>query len=542
MLLRYTMGLLTLTLALILAGCAEESSPPTLPNILLIVADDLGYTDLGAFGGEINTPHLDQLALQGVRFSNFHTSASCSPTRAMLLTGTDNHLAGMGSQGGLATPLQKQSPAYANRLSPGVPTFVELMRDAGYRTYMSGKWHLGATADSLPSARGFDRSFALMEGGGGHFDDTPLFKQYGRANWLEDGEPVVLPEDFYSSDEVTERLMSYIEATPQGEPYFAYLAFTAPHWPLQAPAEDIARYRGAYDEGWDVLRAARMAAAKRQAVVAADAQAVDIEAGLEPWSTLDAMAKAEAAARMEVYAAMVDRMDANVGRLLGLLRARGDLANTLVVFISDNGAEAHDMENHPRHGTWLEEQFDNSLGNIGSATSYVALQVGWARAGAVPFRASKSKVSEGGIRVPGFVTLPNTLGGVDAGRVDDAYMRVMDLGPTFLQVAGSQAPASMMGRSLLPRWQGGDAPYAQDEVIAYEVYGRRGAQRGDWKVLLQEAPYGTGEWQLYNLAQDPGEQEDLSAEHPELRQSLIEAWQSYAHSVGVIAPETPIPY
>ena len=246
MLLRYTMGLLTLTLALILAGCAEESSPPTLPNILLIVADDLGYTDLGAFGGEINTPHLD------------HTSASCSPTRAMLLTGTDNHLAGMGSQGGLATPVQKQSPAYANRLSPEVPTFVELMRDAGYRTYMSGKWHLGATADSLPSARGFDRSFALMEGGGGHFDDTPLFKQYGRANWLEDGEPVVLPEDFYSSDEVTERLMSYIEATPQGEPYFAYLAFTAPHWPLQAPAEDIARYRGAYDEGWDVLRAARI--------------------------------------------------------------------------------------------------------------------------------------------------------------------------------------------------------------------------------------------------------------------------------------------
>jgi len=531
-----------LLLGLVLGGCAQSESPAARPNILLIVADDLAFTDLGSFGGEIATPHLDELAFAGTRFSHFHASASCSPTRAMLLTGTDNHLAGMGSQGGLATPVQSRSSAYQNRLLASVPVFPELLQDLGYRTYLAGKWHVGATADSLPSARGFDHSFALMEGGGGHFDATPLFQQYGWANWLEDGERVELPADFYSSDDITDKLMTYIAGTPDGQLYFAYLAFTAPHWPLQAPEQDIAKYRGRYHQGWDVLRAARMQGAKQQGVVAAQAQAVDSEAGLQPWSSLSTTARVEAAARMEVYAAMVERMDTNVGRLLDFLQARGELDNTLIVFISDNGAEAHNMEIHPRHGTWIEDNFDNRVENIGTASSYVALQVGWARAGAAPFRASKSKVSEGGIRVPGFVKLPAAMRAAAVGEVDAAYMRVMDLGPTFLEAAGGAAAATMRGRSLWARWQGGAPPYADDEAVAYEVYGRRGAQRGHWKVLLQEPPYGSGDWQLYNLAMDQGEQEDLSAEHPELRQSLIEAWQRYADEVGVIPPEQPIPY
>lgn len=521
-----------------LAGCAESpppASPP--PNILLIVADDLGYTDLGAFGGEIKTPNLDALALQGIRFTNFHTSASCAPTRAMLVSGTDNHLAGMGSQSGLETEQQAQHRAYRNALLPEVPTFMEGLQQAGYRTYMAGKWHLGSAAESLPSARGFDRSFALMEGGGGHFDDKALLQRYGKAHWLEDGAPVTLPADFYSSDFLTDRLLTYIDSTPAGQPYFAYLAYTAPHWPLQAPAESIAKYRGRYAAGWDALRAARMAGAIAAGVVPPTARAVDFEAGMEPWSELDADGRAQALARMEVYAAMVDRLDENVGRLLAQLRARGDLQNTVIVFMSDNGAEAHDMESEQIHQGWLRANFDNSLENIGTATSYTALKASWARATAAPFRASKSKVSEGGIRVPAFVNLP----GGEA-NIDDAYMRVMDLGPTFLTLAGASVPDSMQGRSLLERWQGGAAPYAADEVIAYEVYGRRGAQRGDWKVLLQEPPYGTGEWQLYNLASDLGEQEDLSAEHPVLRDQLIQAWQQYADEVGVVLPEQPIRY
>jgi len=527
-----------LSLALGLVACAQEPvSEPPRPNIVLIVADDLGYTDLGAFGGEIATPNLDTLALQGLRLTNFHASASCAPTRAMLMTGTDNHIAGMGSQGGLQTQGQAQHRAYSNRLLPEVPTVSEGLRDAGYATYMAGKWHLGAEPESQPVARGFERSVALMEGGAGHFDDTGLFERYGDADWLEDGEPVVLPADFYTSDFLTDRMMSYIGDTPQDQPFFAYLAFTAPHWPLQAPAASIEKYRGQYDEGWDILRGLRMAGAIAAGVVPDDAQAVDFEAGMALWTELGTEEQAQALARMEVYAAMVDRLDENVGRLIEFLRQRGEVENTIFVFMSDNGAEAHDMESDVVHGDWLTSNFDNSLANIGTATSYTTLQASWARATAVPFRASKSKVSEGGIRVPAFVAMPGLAAGVD-----DAYMRAMDLGPTLLQIAGGEPEPDMMGRSLLDRWRGGAAPYGEHDVVAYEVYGRRGAQRGNWKVLLQEPPYGTGEWQLYNLAQDLGESEDLSDEHPQLRAELIAAWQQYADSVGVVLPEHPIRY
>ena len=524
---------------LCLSGCGDAPPPAASapPNILLIVADDLGYTDLGAYGGEIETPNLDALALQGIRFTNFHTSASCAPTRAMLVSGTDNHLAGMGSQSGLETEQQAKHRPYRNALLPEVPTFMESLQQAGYRTYMAGKWHLGSAPESLPSARGFDRSFALMEGGGGHFDDKALLQRYGKAHWLEDGIEVPLPPDFYSSDFLTDRLLTYIDSTPPEQPYFAYLAYTAPHWPLQAPAESIAKYRGRYAAGWDALRAARMAGAIAAGVVPPTAKAVDFEAGMVPWSELDADGRAQALARMEVYAAMVDRLDENVGRLVAQLRGRGDLQNTVIVFMSDNGAEAHDMESEQIHQGWLQANFDNSLENIGSATSYTALKASWARATAVPFRASKSKVSEGGIRVPAFANLPS-----GEAKIDDAYMRVMDLAPTFLTLAGATIPDSMTGRSLLDRWQGGEAPYAADEVIAYEVYGRRGAQRGDWKVLLQEPPHGSGDWQLYNLANDLGEQTDLSAENPVLRDELIQAWQKYADEVGVVLPEHPIRY
>jgi len=528
-------------------GCAptEEVTDATgvkqdRPNIVLIVADDLGYTDLGAFGGEISTPNLDQLANNGVRLTNFHTSASCAPTRAMLLTGTDNHIAGMGSQGTLVTPQQAKHRAYQNRLLPEVPTFTESLQKAGYRTYMAGKWHLGYVQESRPAARGFDHSFALMQGGAGHFDDTELFADYG-ATWLEDDEPVVLPTDFYSSDFLVETLKKYISGTPSEQPYFAYLSFTAPHWPLQAPATSIAKYKGVYDAGWDLLRAKRMAGAQAVGVVPIDAEAVDFEASMVPWNALNELEKADAVARMKVYAAMVDRLDENVGLLLKHIEARGELDNTVFIFLSDNGAEGHDMESPTRHGEWLTENFDNSVNNIGTKTSYVALKTAWARATAAPFRDSKSKVSEGGIRVPAFFSLPNQAGN-GGGRIDSAYMRVMDLGETILELAQGEPNAQSMGRSLLPRWRGGVAPYAEDEVIAFEVYGRRGAQRGPWKILLQEPPYGTSEWQLYNLDRDLGEQEDLSDEHPKIRTALIAAWTEYAREVGVVLPEIPPRY
>ena len=529
---------------LILTSCqsGDEAAQPAgqnqrPPNILLIVADDLGYTDLGAFGGEIATPNLDELAHQGLRLTNFHTAPSCAPTRAMLMTGTDNHLAGMGSQGGLETELQAASRAYLNKLLPEVPTVAEHLSRLGYRTVASAKWHLGHEAEHLPNRRGFDRSFVLLQGGGGHFDDTPLFERYEKAYWLEDDQPTSLPEDFYSTDFMTDKLLSYIEETPVDQPYFAYLGYTAPHWPLQAPAESMLPYRSTYADGWDELRSRRMQGAIDAGVVPPDSVAVDFEAGMKPWADLSDQQRLIESKKMQAYAGMVSRLDENVGRLLAALSDRGDLDNTVIVFLADNGAEAHPMELYLSNAEWVAENFDNSLASIGTRHSYVSLGPSWARATAAPFRASKSKISEGGIRVPAFISLAGSRTGIDR-----SYMRVMDLAPTFIALAGGDVPADMMGRSLLPRIMAGEVIYPPDEVVAAETYGRRMARQGDWKVLLQDEPYGTGDWQLYNLADDPGEQNDLSQRFPEKRAMLIEAWQEYADAVGVINPEVPIRY
>ena len=530
-------------LTLFALGCAEEAEPPTepakAPNILLIVLDDLAYTDIGAFGGEIATPNLDDLAFKGLRFSNFHAGPSCAPTRSMLMTGTDNHLAGMGSQSGLATEMQKTHRQYQNRLLPDVPTIAELLQAEGYHTVASAKWHLGDD-DALPSNRGFKRSFVLMPGGAGHFDDTPMFSHY-TADWREDGAPFTLPEKFYTSDFMTDKVIQYIGEADDDQPWFAYLGYTAPHWPLQAPPESIAKYEGRYDEGWDVLRHARLEGAKRMGVVDAAASGVHSEVGSGPWSELTDEEKIRQSKTMAIYAAMVDRVDENIGRLVKVLEERGELSNTVILFMADNGAEGHRMELARDNATWIPENFSLALEDMGTKDSYVVLGPSWARAGAVPFRESKARLSEGGIRVPAFVYLPSNFQDVDQG-VDGAYMRAMDLAPTFLDIAGSEPPVAMMGRSLLDRWLGGVEPYGKDEVIAAETYGRRMAQRGDWKVLWMEEPYGTGDWQLYNLAQDLGEQEDLSEEFPKVREELIAAWEAYAEEVGVVLPETPIYY
>ena len=531
------------------AGCAQEAQqaqqavPLKQPNILLIVADDLGYTDLGAFGGEITTDNLDAIAREGIRLTNFHTAPSCAPTRAMLLTGMDNHQAGMGSQKGLETPLQAQTPEYQNRLSPEVPTIAEQLAALGYRTLASAKWHLGADPETRPGARGFDRSFVLMEGGGGHFDDTPLLLRYGAAHWFEDDEPFELPEVFYSTDFMTDKILQYIGETPADQPFFAYLGYTAPHWPLQAPVADIEKQSGNYDAGWDALREQRMKGAQREGVVDAQAEAVATEPGTALWGSIDESAQKFASRKMEIYAAMVERLDTNVGRVLQQLEQSGRLDNTLIVFASDNGAEAHPMEVYPQNIEWVANTFDNSLENVGSADSYATLGPSWARATAAPFRDSKSKISEGGIRVPAFVSLPASLRDASLTQsIDNSYMRIMDLAPSFIELAGGEPPPTMEGRSLLSRWVGGESPYGANELVASETYGRRAVQRGKWKALLQGPPYGTGEWQLYDLQADLGEQNDLAEAHPQVLAELVEGWQAYAHRVGVLLPETPIGY
>src|SRR6516225_4922698 len=325
------------------------------PNFLIIVADDLGFSDLGAFGGEITTPRLDALAFAGLRLSAFHSAPTCSPTRSMLLTGTDHHIAGLGTMAESLTDELRGHPGYEGYLNDSVVTVAELLRDADYETLMSGKWHLGLTAHRSPAARGFERSFALLPGAANHYgyepqaDVKPGLLRLTPSLYAEDRDFVAPPQGFYSSDSFTDRLIGYLEARDRGRPFFAYLAFSAPHWPLQAPAEIVAHYRGRYAAGPEALRLARLERVKRLGLAPANAEP-DPMVGGRPWEELTEAERSLAARAMEVYAGMVERMDWNVGRVIDHLTRTGDLDNTFILFMSDNGAAGELLEAMPFFG------------------------------------------------------------------------------------------------------------------------------------------------------------------------------------------------
>ncbi len=547
-----TQGLFVAACSLFLgcAGSAEEAAADRRPNILLIMADDLGYTDLGVYGSEIETPNLDALAREGVMFSDFYAASTCSPTRAMLLTGRDNHLVGLGTMTDDQTPQQMGKPGYAAYLLPDQPTFVEGLQAAGYNTFMTGKWHLGGAEDSRPSARGFDKSYALINGGAGHFDDMALFPG-ATTTILEDGEAVELPADFYSTRFYTERMMEYIDASRASErPFFGYLSYTAPHWPLQAPAESVARQAGRYDEGYEVLHQRRIAAQRRLGLIPADALSADPVPGQRPWQDLDEEERGREARKMEIYAAMVSDLDEYVGQLFAHLEKTGELENTFIFFLSDNGAEGHDLQAvWPSLAGYIAENCDNSFENMGRRGSYLYYGSGWARAGTGIFSLYKGFAGEGGLRVPAFAYMPQRFVG---GRRTRAFGSVLDLMPTILELAEVPpiVPADrdlealpMFGRSMVPLLAGESARiHDVDEVMAWELFGRRAIRQGDWKLSFNTSPLGAGRWQLFNLAHDPGETLDLAERFKEERDLLMAYWETYVQQMGVILPELPIPY
>lgn len=515
------------------------------PNFLLIVADDLGFSDLGAFGGEIATPHLDALAMAGRRFADFHSAPACSPTRAMLMTGTDPHIAGIGTMLEVAQPGFAGAPGYEGHLNERVVTVAELLGVAGYHCLLSGKWHLGDTAASIPAARGFHRSFALMPAGASHYAGEGLDRfSIVEAAYQEDGRPVpALPADFYSSDYFTDRMIGYLGERPRDRPFFAYLPFSAPHWPLQAPEASIERYRGRYDAGPEALREERLARLRAMGLCPPDAAAHPFVGG-RPWEERSADERAWSARAMEVYAGMVDRMDWNVGRLVQHLRAAGDFENTVILFLSDNGAEGTMVEAMPIVGAMIEEQitrhFDNSVANLGRPTSCCWYGPRWAQAATAPSRLHKSFPTEGGIRVPFFACGP----GIAAdGAVSDAFATAMDVPATLLDWAGIPMPARhegravapMRGRSMARHLAGGsDAVHAEGAETGWELFGRRAIRRGHWKALWMRKPEGVAAWQLYDLAADPGEIHDRAADRPDILRGLIEAWDRYAAGAGVL--------
>jgi arylsulfatase len=528
------------------AGTAEaEKAVDQRPNILLLVVDDLAYTDLGAFGGEIKTPNLDALAREGMRFTQFYAAPTCSPTRAMLLTGVDSHKVGLGNMAEELAPNQKGKPGYEGYLNERAAPLPGLLQQAGYRTLMSGKWHLGLEEDNSPAARGFDQSFALLQGGAGHFDDLALVGP-GKALYRENGKSASLPEDFYSSRFFTDTLIDYLDEG-KGEsrkPFFAYLSYSAPHWPLHAPQSSIARYKGLYDKGFAALAQARKNAAVEEGVLDERVPAWQLPEGESDWSQLTQAQRKRSARLMEIYAAMVDDIDRNVGRLLGHLKKINELDNTLIVFLSDNGPEGHHLEQGwPELSAWVAECCDNTFANMGNADSYLWLGPQWGAATAGGNRYYKGYVNEGGIRVPAFVYHKNR---VKTG-ISDAFVSVKDIVPTVLGLAGvDQAPSSYKGkavfkpegRSLLPLLTGASTTVHGEEILAgWELFGKRALRQNDWKLVWQPKPVGAGQWQLFNLAQDPAEQRDLATQMPEKLKEMQVLWQEYVAENGVILPD-----
>lgn len=530
--------------AIPVVGAGKEPARPARPNFLIIVADDLGYSDLGAFGGEIPTPNLDRLALNGVRLTDFHTAPTCSPTRAMLLTGSDHHVAGLGTMAELQAPNQLGLPGYEGYLRRDVATVAERLAPQGYRTLYSGKWHLGLTDDQDPYARGFRYSFALRPGGHNHFGTDITNPQTGKPNYSENGKPLSsLPAGFYSSDAFADRLIGQLRASSseQPSPFFAVLAFTAPHWPLQAPAADIARYKGRYDAGFEVLRQQRIARQEALGLIPRGTAANTPKLPGGTWDSLSTEARAAAARDMEIYAAMVDRLDQAVGRVIAELERTGELDNTVIVFLADNGAEGLDPDGSakPILGPVIARA-DNRFANRGTESSYVLYGPGWAQAATAPRWLMKGYATEGGSRVPSFVYWPAS---ARRGQIADTLLHVSDITPTVLELAGvteagstpaSLAPVKPITGLSWAAWLRGEAAQVRGpgEALGTELFGSRSLRQGEWKIT----DIGDGRWRLFDLASDTGETRDLAATNPAKLAELAQLWEAYARTSNVVIP------
>jgi len=538
------------------AGLPESGGDRERPNILLIVVDDMGFSDLGSFGGEIQTPNLDRLALEGIRFTNFHGAMTCSPSRAMMLTGVDPHLSGLGNMLEELSPNQKGRPGYEGYLNDRVVTVASLLRDAGYRTFLSGKWHLGSGDSAGPLARGFDHAFSLASGGASHFSDMrPAYAPAPeiKADYWEDGiKLTALPDSFdYSSEFYVDRMIDYLDTSDSTDaPFFAYLSFTAPHWPLQAPDAAIARHKGKYDIGYDVIATRRLARLKTLGLIPQQAKRSGRSPREVAWETLsDGQRKTEIRA-MEVYAAMIDEVDRHTGRLLKHLESNGHMDNTVVLFLSDNGPEGHDldetwpMEAFPAIRRTIDATHDFSLENMGRVGSYTLYGPNWANAVSPAFRLHKAFPTEGGTRVAAFIHYPPK---ISAPGIIDDYVSVIDVTPTILELAGVAQPGTsydgrpvqaISGRSFVSMLDGNADPDPdQTRVSGIELFGKRAIRAGRWKLVHMPEPWGTDEWQLFDLRNDLGESHDVSDEYPERVAQLKAAWQAYADASGVIIPD-----
>lgn len=539
--------------ATLAAGNAfAASTNPEHPNILLIVADDMGFADLGSYGSEIKTPNLNELASSGVRLTNFHTAPACSPSRAALLTGTDPHQAGLGNMAEELAPSQENKPGYEGHLNNRVVTLPTLLKDSGYNTYLSGKWHLGKSADSLPNARGFEHSFALLTGGASHWPDMrPAYAPTpdAKAPYSEDDVMLdSLPDNFkYSSQFYADKMIEYISADKDnGAPFFGMLSYTAPHWPVQAPDEAIEKYRGHYDAGYDQLLQERLERQKAMGLIPASAEGAPRPPKGRPWDQLSEEERKVEIRAMEIYAAMVDQMDAHTGRVFDYLKQNGLYDNTVVIFISDNGPEGHDLDEtwpadlFPKIRKTINESNDFSYEQMGREGSYTLYGPNWSWAGSPAFQLHKGFPTEGGTRSIGIIKTA----GIKGGDINSNLLSVKDIMPTLLELIGVRHPGTeyngrkvepMSGISMLPALNG--RADSNDRVLGGELFGKYFVRKGDWKLVMMPKPYSDGEVQLFDLSTDLGERHDLSQQQPEKLAEMLALWEQYARDNNVVFPD-----
>jgi arylsulfatase len=538
--------------ALAAPAAAVAADAPRRPNIVVILGDDLGFADLGAYGSEIRTPAIDALAKQGVRFTNFYTHASSSPTRSMLLTGVDTHLNGLGNMDEWTAPNQRGAVGYEGYLNDRVVTMPQLLKAAGYHTYMVGKWHLGKAPDQIPAARGFERDFSLLDGAGSYWDMTNFTGASPKSVFTEDGRYLTkLPDDYYATKTYTDKLISFIDANKgDGKPFFAYVAHQAPHDPYHLPRDWRSRHVGEYDKGWDAVRQERL---KRQ--VELGIMPAGTELAERMWFVPDPIVLAPASRavlgkKMELYAGMVENMDHHVGRLIDHLKKIGEYENTIFIVFGDNGAEGSDLfqmiAGSPGSRDFLfasinwSQTHPNAWGDPGSYVGYGPM---WAQVSMTPFSQYKGWLAEGGIRNALIVSGPVVKR--PQGSLNHGVLHVADLMPTLLDVAGASYPKTHQGRDLPPligkSWMPmlagkADSVRTDQDYLAWEVFGNRAVRQGEWKLRWQFKPYGKGDWELFNVARDPAERNDLAAQNPDKVKALVAVWEGYVKANNVILP------
>ena len=516
------------------------------PNIVFLLADDLGYTDIEPYGSEIKTPSLSMLADQGIIFTNYHTAANCAPSRAMLLTGVNNHLAGVPNIPETFAPEQRLSKNYRGILGDNVVTIATLLEGSGYHTYMAGKWHLGSEPNKLPSSRGFERTVALMDSGADNWEQRPYLPIYEEANWFADGERFSLPDDFYSSRFLIDKTIEFIDSNlDDGKPFFAYVPFQAVHIPVQAPKESTEKYLGVYDEGWSKLREDRHQKAIGLGLVSSQSRIKTMPWILD-WSSLSEETKKYESKRMAVYAGMIDAMDFNIGRLITYLRETRQLENTIFIFTSDNGAEGSGAS---EPDSFLSRAIAGNLGyntdyeTLGERGSYNSINPGFTSAAVSPLSFYKFYTGEGGMRVPLIISGEPLERKIKA---SSSFAWATDVARTILSFAdvkpagaryGGKAVLPMTGKDLGPVIRGESSrAYSNEEVVGYELTGHSALFKGDYKLVRNQGPLGDGNWALYNIITDPGETTNLRESMPNRFQAMLADYAKFERDQGVLSP------